>query len=1018
MNFVSKISALPNLLMNKFSSVFLASDYVSSFLDTDTLFTRILRWILQLFYFAAKWMMYMIDVMYFYLLQLVGITTDTTIFDSSRTDPTFRLLIDNKEEVTRIIKNFLAIAIIIIIVTAIIALIKQQAQSFKNMKSKTNPTAEVMKRVLRSVLLLILTPVLAILGIMASSVILQGLYRATNLSDAKSLSGRIFNASATAANKYKAYADNGVRIPIKYHFSDEETRKDAIYYTSSMLASENFPSLSYFNENENHAGDFVDPVLGGESVKTKEGYGSAVETWVNETYYQYFDRSEDYNPSFFLDKQKVMITHRNEYYVMSDVIGYALDTMEPFYFVTIQELLESAVNADMKETPVTYTNIKSLADSYKVRLLDEDGDIISQGDYAGMARKIKDKTGYSFIQYTSRYADGEHTYIHIKDAVDELEGAKFVMAYKLEMDETTESSIYGDYILDNGTLKKVEKFYYKKSSTARYQKVDLYYTFNGHNGKFEKAKTIAASGVEYYYKLGEDYILIKNEDRNKFYYKDDEGDYKALTSFGMSFTNKVKFEYYMPLASGISVDGNLKFSSHYIESSNIITARGIFDDASYPTAIRRLANGNIMFYRDDLEVVADGDVSGVGSMEEIEAEKESDNNDSGGFFSNIGSTLKSFGASIKKFVTSIWDPLKMIPDLNIDESNMETTYTNKTNSVAELEDGKLHISYFFSDNITSWLNMTQYTFDLNQLFEPLHINYVILIVGSTILFRILVTGVFGIINRALNLFILFLIYPVACSTIPLDESSSAMKKGSYAKWADRFVKLVFSTFGLMLSLNFVFIVIPVIEEINFLSPENLQNNNALARIATALTVPRQILNIVTGKGGLVAPNYDLICELVNKILRIIFQIAAFSLVVGGDGKNVQGKENFYTVIQNIVKPGGEGVLETSPVKEVKKTLTSLKNTVVMMVNPVKTVKNFAEKGVETVKEAAGAAFDMIPGSAVAMKAIDKMTIISIKDAQAVARKALKAALESGASDEEIQDKMKDFQNTHKGDGGK
>ena len=117
MNFVSNISAIPNLLMNKFSSVFLASSdgYVASFLDSDTLFTRIFRWILQLFYFATKWMMYMIDVMYFYLLQLVGITTDTTVFDSPRTDPTFKLLIDNKEEVTRIIKNFLAIAIIIII---------------------------------------------------------------------------------------------------------------------------------------------------------------------------------------------------------------------------------------------------------------------------------------------------------------------------------------------------------------------------------------------------------------------------------------------------------------------------------------------------------------------------------------------------------------------------------------------------------------------------------------------------------------------------------------------------------------------------------------------------------------------------------------------------------------------------------------------------------------------------------------------------------------------------------------
>ena len=130
MNFVSKITSLPNLLMNNFSSVFLASGEVTaSFLDSDNLLTRLLRVVLQFFYFATKWLMYMIDVMYFYILQLVGVTTDTTIFDSSRTDPTFRMLIDNKEEVTTYIKNFAAIAILLIIITAIIAIIIKQTTS-------------------------------------------------------------------------------------------------------------------------------------------------------------------------------------------------------------------------------------------------------------------------------------------------------------------------------------------------------------------------------------------------------------------------------------------------------------------------------------------------------------------------------------------------------------------------------------------------------------------------------------------------------------------------------------------------------------------------------------------------------------------------------------------------------------------------------------------------------------------------------------------------------------------------
>ncbi len=1010
MNFVSNISAIPNLLMNKFSSVFLASSdgYVASFLDSDTLFTRIFRVVLQLFYFATKWMMYMIDVMYFYLLQLVGITTDTTVFDSPRTDPTFKLLIDNKEEVTRIIKNFLAIAIVIIIVTAIIALIKQQSQALKEgSKAKKNPTGDVMKSMFKSVLLLILTPILAILGIMASTVMLQGLYRATNLSDAKSLSGRIFNASATAANKYKAYADNGVRIPIKYHFSDEDTKSDAIYYASAMLSSKDFPDIGYFNPNEKHSGAFVDPVLGGEEIETGEGYGNPVETWVNETYYKFFDRSEDYTAEYNSEeKYKIMITHKNEYYAMSDVIGYALDTMHPLYFVTIQELLETVANSG---TTANET-IQSLVDSYKVRLLNGSGAVMSDGNYAGVTQAIKNST-YTYIQYTSKYEDGEHTYIHVKDAVDEMEGAKFVIAYRVEKEETTYTdSIYGDYILEGGVPKKAEKFFYKDSSTARYQKVDLYFTYNVNTEKYEKAKTFSSTET-YYYRLGEDYIKITNDNKAKFYYRLEDGSFKALTALGMAFKNANKTEYYMPLSSGIAVDNNLKFSSSYIEPSNIITARGIFDNSSYPTAIRRLDNGNIMFYRDDLEAVADGSVSDVGSMEDIEAESDSANTSGSGVFGKIGSAFKSFGSTIKKFVSSIFNPLKMVPDMSIDESKMASTYTNKTKSVAEMEDGKLHISYFFSDSLTSKLNMNQFTLDLNSLFEPLHINYVVLVVGSAVLFKIMLSAIFGVINKSISLFMLFLIYPVACSTIPLDDASGAMKTGSYAKWSDRFIKLVFSTFGLILGINFAFIVIPVVDEINFFTPENLQTNKALSRIATAITMPANFLSEITGGSGVV-PNYSLICELVNKILRIIFQIAAFSLIVGSSDGKVKGKENFYSVIQNLVKPGGEGVLDGSPVDDVKKTLKTLSNVAVMMIMPVRTVKNFAGKAKDSVKEGLDAAKDFIPGSAILKDAHDHVKALGVAKSQDVARAALRSAIESKADKSEVESKLKDFQDTH------
>ena len=247
MNIFSQIKILPEMLMNSCSSVFLASDTViTSSLSADNIVTRIIQVFLQLFYFACKWVMYIVDVIYFYVMQLAGVSIDTSILDSAQSDPTFNLLISNKELVTTIIKNFIAIAIVLIIVTAVIAIIRQQTMALKEKKAKKGPAEAVLKSMFKSVLLIILTPMIAIVGIVASSVILQSLYNATNLSETKSLSARVFNVSASAASKYRMYAENGVRIPIKYKFSaidddnknEVERANNAINYAVQMIGNE------------------------------------------------------------------------------------------------------------------------------------------------------------------------------------------------------------------------------------------------------------------------------------------------------------------------------------------------------------------------------------------------------------------------------------------------------------------------------------------------------------------------------------------------------------------------------------------------------------------------------------------------------------------------------------------------------------------------------------------------------------------------------------------------------------
>ena len=1002
MNILSQIQMLPSLLMNNNSSVFLASEsMVLSFLSADNIVTRLLRLLGQLAYFASKWVMYMVDVIYFYILQLAGVNVETTIIDSARSDMTFSLLMDNSEMVTDIIKSLIVIAIVLIIVTSIIAIIKMQASALKEKKAKKNPTGDVMRSALKAIVLIALTPLMAILGIVASSVILQSLFNATNLSQAKSLSARVFNVSASAANKYRMYAENGVRIPIKYKFSGDNKEK-AISYAAEMIGNEKFPSLVYFDTNQLFtSSEFDDPVLNDKTIQ-RGSHKSATDAWVNDIYYEYFDTGERYSKvEGSSDHYRIMQTHVNEYYAMSDVIGYALDTMEPLYFVTIQELLESLPNEEIFNQVV-------LNPAYHIELLDYNGNVIEEDLTTASISEVKqafDARNYECIRYTSAYKNGSYSYTHIKDATDEMEGAKFVIAYKNELIFDGDPSIYGDYTTADCSTDPIEKFYYLESSGARYKKVDLYYYYSTDRQEYVKAPTYEPSRMTYYYKIGEDYVEINSQNENKFSYKDASGSYQPLT-LGQIFYSSVTKSYYKPLVKGASAGDNPSFTTEYMEVEQIVTARGIFDTASYPTAIRRTNAGDIMFYRDDLEIVAKGSVSSVGTLDQIDPEGVEDDEEeidtSGGIIKTIGSAAKAMWNSAKRFVSSLFNPLKLVPDLRMNSSAMSTTYTNKTHSVFVMKEGKLHISYFFSDSFTSQLSSKLYGMDLNCLFDIMSINFIILVAGSTVFFKIMVTAIFAFIQRGFSLFLLILTYPIACATLPLDETGGGTGKGAYAQWSKKYTNLLFSTYGLILSINFVFVIIPVIDELTFFTEQNLQENRALGRIAEALRNPLLIFDVF----GLIKskPNYVLSSLFLNKLLRIMFQIAAFSVIAPADGK---GGGTFYAAIKDII--GLEpGILEDSPVDAVKKTLKSAAQVVNFMIFPGKALKNAAEKALGEVKNAV----DFIPGSAIAIEGIDRgKRVLGIKRAEA-ATKALMDSLNNKEDKAVVEQKLQEYRKAH------
>ncbi len=863
--------SVTKLMMKLTSSSFICESSDSFDTIVSTIINRLFGVISQLLYFVCKWLLYLVDIVYFYIMQLCGLEMDLSSLNSAiskDSDMVFNLLLSNSHQTSAIVRALIGIAIALIIVFTIVAIIKGQF----NLLKKDEPTyiKDSMRTAFKSFILILITPMIAIVGIVASNVLLKALYNATNVTNANSLSSSIFSLSASSANKYRAYALANKRIPITFDFSSQEdimkyydenpmsdkmaeyltSSKNVIYTTAQMFGNEEF---SYFDQTVN-----------------------------NDGYYLLYDNEIGADKNDPLFKYKRIRAYQEEYFVMADMIEYAVKSCNTLYIKTVERMLDSIVNLPEEEGKEIFN------------------DVIAS---------------YGINFYRS----------------DDLENE----------------------ILGSATASLYDLYYSGDFDVVRFS--SFFYTAD------EEGEPIKAREIQYNHIAGK-----TDESEGAVFIVTSE---KTITIAGTNYT------YYYPVTLGSKDYGTTIFESEYIKKGSIVPAKGIFSEASYPTAIKESFDSEeLIFYRDNLEQILVGD-----SGEILNQQYKEEESSEGG--------IKGVVKSISKFFSRLFNPAKLVPDVTISPDAIASSYMKTTSQVNKLNDGgKLHISYMYSDALSSSISGNVYGLKLYNLYEPMHLNFLILVMGSILLIKICFMSVFALIKRAYDLFLLIIIYPTACATMPIDDGAA------YKRWAQKYISRLLSTYGLILGINFVLMLFPVIESIEFFTHHDIASNRTIRRLGWLFF---RVLSV------------NQITKMFNLFMAVICELVAFTLL-----------ETIPNVINNMV--GGDNISADNPANQMIEVVTKVSN---VAIKATTTILGFGQvftlitkKGRQKMKDKLSNKAELmkryLPMSALVGATKDKVNLIKKKDAQNKAYRDLKETMDSGnANPKEVEEKLDAFKKT-------
>ena len=416
--------------------------------------------VVKIVYTVLKWMLTIIDFLFIFIREMIGMNDDlSNLDDISESDLIFKFIFS--EEVKQVIRGMVGLAIMLLIIFCIFAIVKSEYDYVAHGKA-SNSKKGILVNALKSLLMMVLVPLIAIGGIVLTNSILKALYMATAGGTDVSMGTQVFVAAGYNANAYRNYANQGFKIPITYNF---EEVKDTDNVTGWGGAD------SDINELDAALQDFKSSSVWNRGLTTfymfyTDGFldmGS-----VDRLNQLYRDAGKEDDNPYHAVYDKGLYSDQDEYYVMADAIDYSLKNRKAIYFKTAEDIYES------------YYKLYNSAPSYVRNNMRSYMPIVKGGGAYNF------KITYKGDNYATEYR-------HIAEAKDEAKGAVFMVAIE-------ESIEYDD---------KVYTYYYPLLSADK--------GFTTHNHKTSD-QPVVAKGL---FEKGLYPTAIKEEDGVVKFYRDD-----------------------------------------------------------------------------------------------------------------------------------------------------------------------------------------------------------------------------------------------------------------------------------------------------------------------------------------------------------------------------------------------------------------------------------------------------------------------------------------------------------------
>lgn len=104
------------------------------------------------------------------------------------------------------------------------------------------------------------------------------------------------------------------------------------------------------------------------------------------------------------------------------------------------------------------------------------------------------------------------------------------------------------------------------------------------------------------------------------------------------------------------------------------------------------------------------------------------------------------------------------------------------------------------------------------------INYIVLFIGSGLVIWALYNAAFGLIMRIYKTVILFVISPPIVAIMPLDGGNA------FKQWRTNFIGAVLGAYGVIVTLNLFFIILPLVAKINLFDPSSNPSGGLLGPV--------------------------------------------------------------------------------------------------------------------------------------------------------------------------------------------